>query len=91
MKTITSTYLTHNTRVVLNEIEKTKEPVIVKTYNTPRVVVLDFEQWEKIQGNNRKSNKKGKKNSLKKFKKFMYTSGEITNMANIIRKERDEN
>ena len=44
--TIQSTDLRRRVREVLDRVQRTQEPVIVRTYDTPQAVLIPYEQFE---------------------------------------------
>jgi len=47
--TIQSTDLRRQVREVLDRVRREKEPVIVRTYNTPQAVLIPYEEFEEYQ------------------------------------------
>lgn len=82
MKKITATQLTHKTRDVVDEVMKTKQPIVVYNYGKPVAVLLDYQDWM--------VKDKAKENpSIEELKKFMFKGPKVRS-AKLIRKMRDE-
>lgn len=47
-KEITSTELKQNTRKVINMVREQGVPYLVKTFDEPKVVIVDFDEWNKL-------------------------------------------
>ena len=75
----TSTDLKQNTRQILETVEERREPVIIQTYNQPRVVIVEYEAWKKA--TQRLSNKE--------LGKYMFDFGH-KNTTKLVRKMRNE-
>jgi len=78
-KKITSSELKQKTRKVLEFVENTSKPTVVYTYNKPRVVILDFNDWQKT----------NKKLDINELKKYRIGANKKINSAKYFRKLRD--
>lgn len=79
-KNITSTDLKQHTRVVLQEIEDKKEPIIINTYNQARAVLVNYEEWKQKYSASRPK--------VEDIKKYMFSS-KVKDTTKFIRKMRD--
>lgn len=82
MKKITATQLTHSTRDVVDDVMKSKEPVVVYNYGKPVMVLLNYEEWLV-------RDKDTENPTIEELKRFMFKGPKI-NSAKQIRKMRDE-
>jgi PHD/YefM family antitoxin component YafN of YafNO toxin-antitoxin module len=85
-KVVSSTYLTQNTREALSFVRDSNQPLIIKNYKNPVAVMLDYEEWLKLQ------TPKKKRLTLKQLEKYMIGNPKAKKIdsAKIIRKMRDE-
>ena len=84
MTEISSTELKQNTRKVLQQLrDKPSEPVMVCTYNEPKVVMISYEVWKDEFA-------RSKKPTLKDLKKYMVGAGKKIDSAKFIRELRNE-
>ena len=82
MTKISSTELKQNTRKVLQQIAlKPNDPIVIYTYNEPKVVLISYKIWQET------SKEKPKINDLKKF--FIKTKKRL-NSSELIRTLRNE-
>ncbi|MBD3280641.1 type II toxin-antitoxin system prevent-host-death family antitoxin [Candidatus Dojkabacteria bacterium] len=75
----TSTDLKQNTRQILENVEQSKEPAIIHTYNKPRVVILEYDEWKK-------STERLRNKDLKKYM-FDFEKKDTTKMFRKMRNE----
>lgn len=95
-KEITSTELKQNTRKVINMVREQGVPYLVKTFDEPKVVIVDFDEWNKLlnvalpneiksQTNEIGSKKIKHKNISRQLKKLRQFQGSYPKMPNAVK------
>jgi prevent-host-death family protein len=101
-KEITSTELKQNMRKTINSVNEQGIPYLITTYDEPKVVMVDYDEWKKLldialQNNSSKGNKsiiiektKGyKKSAFSKIKHLIGTYPEMKDSVKFFREMRD--
>ena len=79
-KKITSTKLKQKTRLIINQVVETSEPVVIYTYNEPKVILIKYDP--KIFHS--------KKINFDLLKKTMFKIGKRVDTTKLFRDMRDE-
>lgn len=102
-KEITSTELKQNTRKVINMVREHGVPYLVKTFDEPKVVIVDFNEWRRLLEfalpNEQKINKErdaitmkvksNKKSAYEKIKHLVRSYPKMKDSVKFFRKMRD--
>lgn len=86
-KSVSSTYLTHNTNAVIGMLKDSGGQVYINNYNKPVAVLVEITKWQELQQQNASPVKKLP--TLKELERYTFSSTKPVDSAKIIRKWRD--
>lgn len=89
VKSVSSTFLTHNTNEVIGMLKDSGGHVYINNYNKPVAVLVEFNQWQELKQNQEKKEPLRKLPTLEELRPYMFKSGGKVDSAKIIREWRD--